>query len=105
MTNLPVGRPPDASVRPGKAHAKRWLHWALGLSLTAGGLLVACSLNRDHDRSVDILSRTVITGSVNASPFEGRVSATFNTRRGGTSSCEFDKLPTSFTPATINTHA
>jgi hypothetical protein len=54
----------------------------LGLSLTAAAFLVACSLNRDHGRSVDILSRTVITGSVNGSPFEGSVSATFNTGAG-----------------------
>jgi hypothetical protein len=104
MTILSVGRPVDASVRLRKPHAKCWLYSVFGLSLTAA-FLVACGVNRDHDRSLDILSRTVITGSVNASPFEGRVSATFNTRRGGSSSCEFDKLPTGFTPATMNTHA
>jgi hypothetical protein len=78
-----------------------------GLSLTGAAFLAACSANRDRDRNrgVDILSRTVITGSVNGSPFEGRVSATFNTRRGGSSSCEFARLPEGFTPATVNTHA
>jgi hypothetical protein len=103
MKILPVGRPPDASVRPRPTRANRCLYFVLGLSLTTA-FLVACSLNRDHGRSVDILSRTVITGSVNGGPFEGSVSATFNTRRGGSSSCEFAKLPTGFTPGTINTH-
>ncbi len=105
MKTLSVGRPPGASIRPPQTRAKRRLCFELGLSLTVAAFLVACSVNRDHGRNVDILSRTVITGSVNGSPFEGRVSATFNTRRGGSSSCEFAKLPAGFTPSTINTHA
>ena len=105
MKTLSVGRPPTTSIRPPQTRAKRRLFYVLGLSLTVAAFLVACSVNRDHRRNVDILSRTVITGSVNGSPFEGRVSATFNTRRGGSSSCEFGKLPAGFTPATVNTHA
>ena len=71
-----------------------------GFSLLAVASLVTCARNR----GVDILSLTVITGSLNASPFEGRVSATFNTRRGGSATCEFSKLPTRFTPATLSSH-
>jgi hypothetical protein len=66
--------------------------------LGAGAFLLAC------DRKIDIVSRTTITGSVNGSPVEGRVSATFNTGRGGRSTCEFDRLPTGFTPGTFSTH-
>lgn len=93
------------SVLSTKTRAKSWLCLVFGLSLTGAAFLAACTANRDRHRGVDILSRTVITGSVNGSPFEGRVSATFNTRRGGSSSCEFDRLPAGFTPATINSHA
>ncbi|HSB63972.1 MAG TPA: hypothetical protein VLJ18_07395 [Thermoanaerobaculia bacterium] len=105
MEFLSDGRPLDTSLRAPETLAKRRLHFVLGLSVTAAAFLVACSLDRDQNRGIEILSRTVITGSVNASPFEGQVSATFNTRRGGSSSCEFSKLPTGFTPATVNTHA
>ena len=100
MPILRSGRRSD-SVLSTKTRAKSWLCLVFGLSLTGAAFLAGCSANR----GVDILSRTVITGSVNGSPFEGRVSATFNTRHGGSSSCEFDRLPAGFTPATINSHA
>ena len=52
----------------------------------------------------DVVSRTRITGSVNQSPVEGTISATFNTGRGGTSTCRFAQLPPRFNPGTFGTH-
>lgn len=54
--------------------------------------------------NIDVVSRTHITGSVNGSALEGTVSASFNTGRGGQSTCEFPQLPPDFTPGTIGTH-
>ena len=54
---------------------------------------------------VDIVSRSAIRGSINGSPFEGSISATFNTGKGGSSTCEFGQLPPRFTPGTLSTHA
>ena len=56
-------------------------------------------------RKIDIVSRTVITGSANGAAFQGNVTATINTGRGGQSTCAFDQLPPSFMPGTIGTHA
>ena len=52
----------------------------------------------------DITSRSTITGLVNGSAVEGKISATFNTGRGGSSTCEFSQLPEGFNPGTFGTH-
>jgi hypothetical protein len=72
---------------------------ALATLLGAVTFLLACT------RPVDVVSRTTLTGAINGSPVEGRVTASFNTSRGGRSSCEFDRLPVGFTPGTLSTHA
>ncbi len=82
------------SVQAGKSTSNRPL--ILLSLLAAGALLAACSR-----RQVDIVSRTTITGSVNGSPLEGRVSATISSSRGGRSTCEFPHLPPGFTPGTF----
>ena len=81
-----------------------WYQPAVALLLLNGVLLVGC-YRYQADRGVDILSRTTVTGTVNGSPFKGQVSATLNTRRGGSSSCVFDQLPQGFTPASLTTQA
>ena len=55
-------------------------------------------------KDVDVVSKTVISGMVNGSAIDGTVNATFNTGRGGRSTCEFVKLPPKFTPGTLSTH-
>ena len=55
-------------------------------------------------KDMDVVSKTVVTGAVNGSAVEGTVNATFNTGRGGRSTCEFVKLPPKFTPGTLSTH-
>jgi hypothetical protein len=54
--------------------------------------------------SVRITSLTSITGTVNESPFEGKISATIDTDGGGSSTCEFAKLPPGYQPSTLYTH-
>lgn len=94
--------PMRESTRSVNVRPKRSLRLVGALLLVAAGCLVAC--DREASRGVDIVSRTTVTGVVNGSPLSGTISATLNTRRGGSSTCEFDRLPTGFTPATINTH-
>jgi hypothetical protein len=77
------------------------------VALLSGGLNAlpgACQFNpcSPSKKSVDIVSRSVIRGSVNGSPLEAEVLATFNTRRGGNSTCVFSALPTGFTPGTLS---
>lgn len=74
----------------------------LCLGLTVGITLAAPACRRQRD--VDVTARTAITGTVNGSPLAVSVVATFNTGRGGTSSCRFTALPTGFNPATLGTH-
>jgi hypothetical protein len=64
-------------------------------------------MENDHQqrRSIDIVSRSVITGVVNDAAFKGRVTAIISTGRGGYSVCEFEQLPVQFTPGTIGTHS
>jgi hypothetical protein len=57
-----------------------------------------------RDAGIDVTARTTISGTVNNSPLEVNVVATFNTRGGGSSTCRFTKLPTGFNPATLGTH-
>lgn len=51
--------------------------------------------------SIDIVSTSAVDGIVNGLPLKATVSATFNTIRGGHSSCTFTQLPTGFTPGTL----
>ena len=68
--------------------------------------LAACTCpTADPRPSVDIESRTNVTGTINGSAIEGTVTARLNTGRGGASTCRFTKLPPKFTPGTIGTHA
>ena len=55
-------------------------------------------------KSLEVVSRTNITGTINDSAVEGTVFATIDTGAGGSSSCTFPKLPIEFNPATIGTH-
>jgi hypothetical protein len=55
-------------------------------------------------QDIEIVSITELSGKVNGSAVEGRVTALINTGRGGTSTCEFAKLPERFTPGTFSTH-
>lgn len=54
--------------------------------------------------SVKITSLTSITGTVNDATLEGKISATIDTDGGGSSSCEFAKLPPGYQPSTLYTH-
>jgi hypothetical protein len=70
----------------------------LGAALFAGGFLIGCA------PGMEILSRTVLTGSVNSAPVQARVEATITVNQGGRTTCEFSQLPTGFNPATFGTH-
>lgn len=83
-----------------KCSCRLAMAWSL---LGMGVVLLACAHNT-RVRRIDVVSRTVISGSINASAVKGRVSATINTGRGGRSTCEFEQLPPSFTPGTLATH-
>lgn len=61
---------------------------------------VACRTYRGTP-SVDIVSKSMVNGTVNGLPLKATVSANFNTIRGGHSSCTFSQLPTAFTPGTL----
>ena len=70
------------------------------------GITTACA-TRDVVRLTDrdIVSRTRVKGTVNGAAVAGTVSATLNTGRGGSSTCEYPQLPGGFNPGTLNTHA
>ena len=72
-------------------------HSSLGWCLLGIGFLSGCN------RHIEIVSNTTVSGTVNASAFEGRITATLNTGGGGRSSCEYTQLPPGFTPGTIGT--
>jgi hypothetical protein len=78
--------------------AERMLFLVMGIVLFAS--LAACRRERD----IDVTAKTTISGTVNGSPMEVDVLATFNTGRGGNSTCTFTKLPTGFNPASLGTH-
>lgn len=84
-----------------KSRSKAVLTCILLLSALCAIGLVACK----RQRKIEIISRTVINGSVNNAPFKGSINATINVGRGGHSSCTYDQLPPNFTPGTIGTHA
>lgn len=65
--------------------------------------LSACRQQREI-RDIDVTSKTTYSGIVNGSPMEVDVVATFNTGRGGISTCKFTKLPSGFNPASLGTH-
>jgi len=77
---------------------ERLLLLVMGIILFAP--LAACRREKD----IDITAKTAISGIVNGSPLEVNVVATFNTGRGGSSTCTFTKLPTGFNPASLGTH-
>lgn len=77
---------------------ERLLLLAVGAFLFAS--LPACRQKQD----IDVTAKTAISGTVNGNPIEVEVLATFNTGRGGSSTCKFTKLPTGFTPASLGTH-
>jgi hypothetical protein len=79
--------------------------WDSVVLILLGIGLASCYQNhRANNHSIDVVSRTVISGSINNDAVKGRVSATLNTGRGGSSTCEFEQLPASFTPGTFATH-
>ena len=70
------------------------------------GIATACATKdvvRLSDR--DIVSRMRVKGTVNGAAVAGTVSASLNTGRGGSSTCEYAQLPSGFNPGTLNTHA
>ena len=79
---------------------------AWGASMILFIFLTACGLFQSPDMRTDkdIISLSTISGSVNGSIVAGKISATFNTGRGGRSTCEFARLPEGFTPGTFGTH-
>lgn len=72
------------------------------LFLSALMILFALFSSCRSDRN--IASRSTISGTVNGSPVQGMISATFYTGRGGNSSCTFSKLPAGFNPGTFGSH-
>ena len=79
--------------------------------LSAGVFLLGCGPKggsppppNEGPKDIEIASLTEIVGTVNGAAVEARVRATINTGRGGTTSCEFAKLPDRFTPGTFATH-
>jgi hypothetical protein len=69
----------------------------LGIGMILFASLAACR----QDPDIDITAKTTISGIVNGSAMEGKILASFNTGRGGSSSCEFSQLPAGFTPGTF----
>lgn len=98
-------------LHKGRPYSKSFLPLAVGVSLLA--LLAACAEEPYPEppqpepppaRDLDVVSRSSITGMVNGEAVEGSISASFNTGRGGQSTCTFSKLPQGFSPATFGTH-
>ena len=80
-----------------KTKVSNWLRYGLVAALVGiGALSLGC-----HRK---IVSRTVIAGTVNGAAFQGRIEATIDTARGGSSTCVFDQLPAGFTPGTLSSH-
>lgn len=83
------------------------LRAALSVGAIAVGvmaLLPACRSGAHIRPNVEIVSRSSIFGTINSMPIDATVVATFNTGRGGRSTCEFSKLPSGFTPGTLSSH-
>ena len=62
------------------------------LFLGVGVILIASFAACRPAPDIDITSRSTISGIVNSSTVEGKILATFNTGRGGTSTCDFSQL-------------
>lgn len=78
------------------------------LALVLIGIMLFASLTACYKREIrdiDVTSKTTYSGTINGSPWESEVVATFNTGRGGTSTCKFTKIPSGFNPASLGTHA
>jgi hypothetical protein len=73
----------------------------LGLIVVLFASLAGCF----RHAAIDISAETSVSGTVNGSPMEGNVLASFNTARGGSSTCTFSRLPAGFTPGTLGTHS
>lgn len=71
-----------------------------GIVIIALLFYAACS----RTPGISITSRSTISGVVNGSQVEGKIMATFNTSRGGSSTCNFTHLPNGFNPGTFGTH-
>jgi hypothetical protein len=79
-------------------------YWGMGIILFAS--LFACHMERIREaQDIDVTAKTTLSGIVNGSPIEADVVATFNTGRGGSSTCKFKEMPPRFNPATLGTHA
>jgi hypothetical protein len=76
----------------------------LAVTITLFASLAACATWRTK-RDINVTAKTTVSGIVNGSPIEVEVLATFNTGRGGSSTCRFTKLPTGFNPGSLGTHA
>lgn len=94
----------DISAQLCKPQLKCSLHSAARLLVLGVGVFLLACAHSVRVHNIDIVSRTAISGSINGSAFESRVSATLNTGRGGRSTCEFIRLPPKFTPGTCATH-
>jgi hypothetical protein len=103
MQNAPFKSAGDISAQPRKAQLKSLLYSAIRLSVLGMGVFLLACVHGERVHNIDIVSRTVISGSINGTAFEGRVSAILNTGRGGRSTCEFARLPPNFTPGTCAT--
>lgn len=79
---------------------ERSLFLVLGIVLFLS--LVACPPRRDV-KDIDVTAKTTYSGVVNGKALEVDVVATFNTGRGGSSTCRFKQLPEFFNPATLGT--
>lgn len=67
--------------------------------------IIGCAREEVQVRpDMDVVSRSLITGSVNQSPVEGTIVSTIHTGQGGTSTCSFTQLPATFNPGTFGTH-
>jgi hypothetical protein len=75
------------------------------LLLLVVGLILFAPLAACHrQQNIDVTAKTTVSGFVNGSPIEVDVLATFNTGRGGSSTCTFTKLPADFNPGSLGTH-
>lgn len=75
------------------------------LLLSAAGIILLAPLAACHrQQNIDVTAKTTVSGNVNGNPIEVEILATFNTGRGGSSTCTFTKLPPDFNPATLGTH-
>ena len=95
---FPMKREDEQMQRKMSFSTKHLLFLGMGIVLLTS--LAACRRERD----VDVSAKTTISGIVNGSPMEVDVLATFNTGRGGSSTCTFTKLPAGFNPASLGTH-